>query len=137
MRRFVLSGLLAIAGAGCAILTTESPEPEPVVWVFNQEFVQTRLAPDKLTPILPKQALFQCSHEWRNRTPRPSVDLVTAYGVVIAASGKAQPGLGLVLALNWYFRNLGEEDDRRSFVEQCMRASGYTTKVDATEKTEG
>ena len=92
------------------------------IWIENDEFVKTRVGPDKTQELSTAQSLLQCKKEWSDRTTRqPTLDTVVAYTGLVTN----EKGLSFFAGIVWMMRALISPYDQADYIRLCMEAAGF------------
>lgn len=118
-------------GLAIVILTTGCAATSQRIWVENEDFIQTRVGPNKTKTLSTAQSILQCEKEWKDRTSRqPTVDTLVAYTGLVTNEKELSFFAGFV----WMFRALFSPYDRADYIGLCMEATGFRVQCRITEE---
>jgi len=107
--------LVAVVMTGCASSTQR-------IWIENDDFVQTRVGPDKTQALSTAQSILQCKKEWSDRTTRqPTADTIVAYTGLVTN----EKGLSFFAGIVWLMRAFFSPYDQADYIGLCMEAAGF------------
>lgn len=92
------------------------------IWIENDDFVQTRVGPDKTQVLSTAQSILQCKKEWSDRTTRqPTLDTIVAYTGLVTN----EKGLSFFAGIVWMMRAFFSPYDQADYIRLCMEAAGF------------
>ena len=97
LKHFFLAAGLAVAAVMAGCTSTHR------IWIENDDFVQTRVGPDKTTALSTAQSILQCKKEWTDRTTRqPALETIVAYTGLVTN----EKGLSFFAGIVWMMRGV-------------------------------